>query len=66
MAQQATQTKPEALEWTCQGISPLDEPCDEKASYHCETCGLWFCSVHADDEQWHHCAVAGHDEGGES
>lgn len=64
MAQQATQTKPETLERTCQGVSPLDEPCDEKASYHCDTCGRWFCAVHAEDEAWHQCA-AEHDEGGE-
>ncbi len=65
MAQQAAQTKTQALERTCQGVSPLDEPCDEKANYHCETCGRWFCVVHAEDEVWHHCAAASFDEGGE-
>lgn len=65
MAQQATQTKTQALEWTCQGVSPLDEPCDEKANYHCDLCGRWFCAVHAEDEVWHHCAAEPADEGGE-
>ena len=65
MSQELNQTESRALGWTCQAASPMDEPCDALASFHCGICGLWFCAVHADDESWHHCAIEPGDEGGE-
>jgi len=62
------QNQPEArtdLEWTCQAVSSLDEPCDATATYHCGICGRWFCVMHAEDEAWHECALGEGDEGGE-
>jgi hypothetical protein len=51
--------------WTCQGVSPLDEPCDAAASLHCDTCGRWFCATHGEDEAWHKCLLEHGDVGGE-
>ena len=62
------QNQPEArtdLEWTCQAVSSLDEPCDATATYHCGICGRWFCVMHAEDEAWHQCVLGEGDEGGE-
>jgi hypothetical protein len=42
----------------CQGVSPLDEVCEESASVHCTACEQWFCDAHAEDDQWHACAIA--------
>jgi hypothetical protein len=65
MLQEVNQTESRDLEWTCQGVSPMDEPCTASANYHCGICGQWFCAVHAGDEAWHHCALEPGDEGGE-
>ena len=65
MLQQTNQTESRVLERTCQAVSPMDEPCDASASYHCGICGLWFCPVHAEDETWHRCMIEPGDEGGE-
>jgi hypothetical protein len=66
MLQQSNQTEPRSnVEWTCQAVSPLDEPCDSNATFHCELCGRWFCENHAEDESWHQCALGQGDEGGE-
>ncbi len=66
MLQQVDQTGSRDLEWSCQAVSPMDEPCDAKATVHCGICGRRFCAVHADDEMWHPCALAPGDEGGEA
>ena len=61
------QTETRNLEQTCQAISPMDEPCDTSASYHCGICGMWLCAVqHAEDEASHHCILEPGDEGGEA
>jgi hypothetical protein len=65
MLQQQNRAEPREVEWMCQAQSPMDEPCDATATYHCEICGRWFCAVHAGDEAWHHCALGEGDQGGE-
>jgi hypothetical protein len=60
------QTETRNLEQTCQAVSLMDELCDASASYHCGICGLWLCSVHAEDEVSHHCIIEPGDEGGEA
>jgi hypothetical protein len=50
----------------CQAVSPNDEPCDNPAVMRCTECGRWFCNVHAEDEEWHSCALPPGEEGGES
>jgi hypothetical protein len=47
MLQQVNQTEARNLEWSCQAVSPMDEPCDSAATFHCGICGRWFCAVHA-------------------
>jgi hypothetical protein len=59
------QTETRNLEWSCEAVSPVAEPCDASATVHCGICGRWFCTVHADDETWHICVVYPGDEGGE-
>jgi hypothetical protein len=58
MLQQVNQTEARDLEWSCQAVSPMDEPCG--------ICGRWFCVVHAEDEDWHHCALEPGDVDGEA
>ena len=65
MLQQQNQTEPREMVCTCQAVSPMDEPCDARATYHCERCGRWFCAVHAEDEAWHYCVLNEGDVGGE-
>jgi hypothetical protein len=65
MLEQENQTESRGLEWHCQAVSPMDEPCDSSAGYHCGICGQWFCAIHAQDESWHHCVLEPGDEGGE-
>jgi hypothetical protein len=43
-------------EQMCQGVSRMDEPCDEQGQRFCEQCGLWFCRAHFPDPEWHPCA----------
>lgn len=50
----------------CQAVSLNDEPCDYPATVHCAQCNRWFCDQHAEDENWHACALQPGDEGGES
>jgi hypothetical protein len=50
----------------CQAVSANDEPCYIPATVRCGRCGRWFCDVHADDEEWHSCALRSGDEGGEA
>jgi hypothetical protein len=66
MLQQVNQTKARNLEWSCQGVSPMDDPCDSVATFHCRICGRWFCAVHAEDEAWHTCVLEPGDEGSEA
>jgi hypothetical protein len=65
MLEQENQTESRGLEWHCQAVSPMDEPCDSSAGYHCGICGQWFCAIHAEDEAWHRCVLEPGDEGGE-
>lgn len=67
MLHQQNQTEPRTdLERICQAVSPIDEPCDATATFHCEICGRWFCAAHAEDESWHQCTLSEGDEGGEA
>ena len=50
----ATAVRPK--EQRCQGISRVDEPCDEFAQQYCERCGQWYCRGHFPDPDWHPCA----------
>ncbi len=50
----------------CQGESPNNELCTNLATVHCATCDSWFCDIHAEDEEWHPCAVWPEEEGGEA
>jgi hypothetical protein len=50
----------------CQAVSSNDEPCDYSATVHCDTCGKWFCDAHAEDDEWHPCALPPGEEGGEA
>jgi hypothetical protein len=33
---------------------------------HCVQCDLWFCDIHAEDDQWHACMLVEGEEGGEA
>ena len=66
MLQQANQTEARDLELSCQAVSPMDEPCDSTATFHCANCGRWFCAAHAQDDAWHTCVLEPADEGGEA
>jgi hypothetical protein len=33
------------------------ERCTYEATVHCPKCGRWFCDAHAEDGQWHRCAL---------
>ncbi len=39
----------------CQGKSGSQPPCNLAATVHCIRCDLWFCDIHAEDEEWHAC-----------
>ncbi len=49
----------------CEAVSLDDEACRHAASVRCVKCGRWICEEHADDEQWHPCALDEGEEGGE-
>jgi len=66
MLQQVNQTESRDPDWSCQAVSPIDEPCDSAATFHCGICGQWFCAVHTEDEALHACAREPGDEGGEA
>jgi hypothetical protein len=42
---------------SCQAVSPNDEPCHHPATVGCTRCGRWFCDAHAEDDEWHSCAL---------
>jgi hypothetical protein len=50
----STAVKPK--EHLCQGISRVDEPCDQNAQQFCQQCDQWFCRAHFPDPEWHPCA----------
>jgi hypothetical protein len=50
---------------SCEGVSRLDEPCNQSAAIFCENCDRWFCAPHMQDDQWHACQLEPADEGGE-
>lgn len=55
-------TAVKSKEQLCQGISRVDEPCDNQGQQFCERCGQWFCRAHYPDPDWHPCAP---EQGGE-
>jgi hypothetical protein len=65
MLHQVNQTEARDLEWSCQSVSFMDEPCECAETFHCGICGQWFCAVHVDDETWHTCVLEPGEEGGE-
>jgi hypothetical protein len=50
----ATAARPK--EQLCQGVSRVDEPCDQSTQQYCERCTQWFCRAHFPDPEWHPCA----------
>jgi hypothetical protein len=50
---------------SCDAVSRLDEPCNVSAAVFCDKCERWFCSAHAQDDQWHTCILDPGDVGGE-
>ncbi len=50
----------------CQAASPKGERCIQPATVHCTKCGKWFCDAHAEDEEWHSCALLTGDRGSET
>jgi hypothetical protein len=54
------------LKRLCQAVSPNDEPCDNPATGRCTKCGRWFCDAHAEDDEWHSCALPPGEQGGEA
>jgi len=42
----------------CQGTAANQPPCNLAGTVHCVRCDLWFCDVHAEDEEWHACMKA--------
>lgn len=45
----------ERSERECQGAAPNERPCNLAATVHCNKCDLWFCDIHAEDEERHAC-----------
>ena len=55
----------EQVQTVCEGVSILDEPCNDAASVFCDRCERWFCAAHIQDEEWHTCGIELQEEGGE-
>jgi hypothetical protein len=53
-----TSDNEEASDRACQGVSAREPACNLAATVHCIQCDLWFCDIHAEDEQWHACMKA--------
>jgi hypothetical protein len=66
MLQQVNQTEARDLEWSCEAVSSVYEPCESAATFHCGICGRRFCAVHVEDEACHPCAIEPGEEGGEA
>ena len=64
-AKAARENPNEEAKPSCDGVSRLDEPCNETAAIFCDRCERWFCAAHAQDDQWHACHVEPGEEGGE-
>ena len=64
-AQPAREESREQEKPSCEGVSRLDEPCNQASSFLCDRCERWFCAAHAQDEEWHSCGIEPGDEGGE-
>lgn len=63
--QPAREKSSEASAPACQALSHFDEPCNAPAMTRCEKCERWFCAAHAEDVEWHSCALDEGDIGGE-
>jgi hypothetical protein len=50
----------------CEGVSQLDEPCNQSAENFCDKCQRRFCAAHLQDDLWHGCQLSPGDEGGEA
>jgi|GEM_PF-2589467 hypothetical protein len=48
----------ESSDRQCQGIAAGQPRCNLGATVHCNRCDLWFCDIHAEDEDWHSCMKA--------
>lgn len=64
-AQQARENAAGEPKTSCDAVSRLDEPCNASAAVFCDKCERWFCSAHAQDDQWHTCTLDPGDVGGE-
>jgi len=64
-AQQARENPAGEPKPSCDAVSRLDEPCNVSAAVFCDKCERWFCSAHAQDDQWHACILDPGDVGGE-
>ena len=64
--QPAREKHSEETALACQAVSLLDEPCNLPAITHCKKCDQWFCSAHAEDDEWHACVLEEGDIGGEA
>lgn len=62
MSQQENQTIASNFSWVCQALSSTEETCKLSTTCHCPACGKWFCSIHAEDEARHQCALDARDE----
>ncbi len=62
MSQLENQTIASNFNWVCQALSSTEETCKVSSTCHCLVCGKWFCSIHAEDEAWHRCAIDAGDE----
>jgi len=40
----------------CKGVSQQQVACEAPAQRRCTQCSLWFCRIHFQDPDWHHCA----------
>jgi hypothetical protein len=57
LLQQENQKLSPNFEWVYQALSPAKETCKFSALCHDPVCGKWFCSLYAEDETWHRCAL---------
>jgi hypothetical protein len=49
----------EEQERRCEAVAPSGAAvCGFPATVRCALCKKWFCDAHAEDEQWHPCALS--------